>query len=245
MPLPLRSKGPRRPKGFTLVEALVTLVMLSMVALGLAGSMHTIGQAQTRLAARQARLQAMETTSRVLQQLLGEPVRETLEPARDAPGWPQRRIRFSLKDDAIEWVGVMPPRPGMGGPAEFRLALEQDSVRAGVRHLVLRHRPRAEVNQGVKFDSWDSAQAETLAAEVQALRIQVRSERPAGWSVNMPWDDAWRPDWPEWVRDVPQWIRIELADALGPWPPIMIAVRPTPPSAARLQRAVIGGGQVD
>lgn len=233
-------------RGFTLVEALVALAVLSLIVLGLSGAMRTLGEVQQRVALRQARGESMEATVRVLRTLLEQPVRELFTPTRDTPGWPMRRIRYVVGAQSVEWVGIMPARPAMGGVTEFRLAVEPDPYRAGVRNLVLRYRPRAEVQGGHAFVAWEHAAAEILLSDIRELTIWVRSlQRPVGWSVNQPWDDAWRRDWPAAVRDVPQLLRLDIADALGAWPPVWIAVRPTPPSLAVRGRAVIGGSEVD
>lgn len=233
-----------RATGFTLVEAMVALVVLALISLALTSATRTLGDAQQRLAAAAQTDDRQVATARLLQTLLGQAVRDNYTPGRDEPGWPQRRIRFAVNPQSIEWVGIMPARPAMGGMTQFRLALEPGPHPSQPQRLVLRHRPHQPAD-GVRFAPWDDASAEILLDDVQELRIRVRGPRPAGWSINQPWHDAWRDDWPATVRDVPAAVRLDISDARGPWPPLFVAMYATPPSASGLGRAVVGGGEVD
>jgi general secretion pathway protein J len=230
-------------RGFTLVEVLVALVLLSLLTLGMASALHSLGDTQTRVQSRAQRAEHMAAVHRWLLTVAAHPVRDTYTSV-DAQGASQaQRLRFDLQPQSLAWVGIMPARPAMGGQTEWRLALEPDATDPQRQHLVLRYRPRQPAPaQG--FADWADAPAETLVADVQTLRIEARGARPRGWPDAQPWDDDWRADWPAQADSFPQALRIELADARGPWPVLLLPILPTVPSAEPASMAVIGGSPV-
>lgn len=238
------TRYPHSPaRGFTLVEVLVVLVLFSLLALGLNGALRALGDTQQRILRHAQRVESIAATQRFLRAVLGQVVRDEYRASDGAAPAGAVRLRYGLDPHQLQWIGIMPARPAMGGRTEFRLALEPDGTDSRRQHLVLRHRPWVPAPTAV-FPDWSSAAAEVLAEDVTQLHLEVRGDRPSGWPPDRPWDSGWRTDWPVDVPELPQAIRLHITDAQGPWPPLLVPILPTAPSAGGLSRAVIGGSPV-
>src|SRR5690606_35972501 len=110
----------RLRQGFTLVEMLIALALLSLLALGMASALHSMGQAQERVDLRARRADELQATSAFLQDVMG-PLSNRRLPSVAEGGTPWM---FMGEPQAVQWLGVMPPRHGMGGRYFFRLSVE-------------------------------------------------------------------------------------------------------------------------
>ena len=194
--------------GFTLVEILVVMTLMSVIMLALGAAMRTIAQTEERVDQRLQRADEMRVATGFLSSTLGR------VSARKAPtrvGF--SRILFSAAPDAVMWVGVMPARYGAGGRYFFRLALEPRREGAD---LVIRFAPWTGA---AVFPDWATANS----------RVLVR--QPAGLALEYAQDDGsnqlWRADWPD-PQTLPGRIRISIRTAAVAWPQIIIALRQLP-----------------
>jgi len=205
--------------------------------------MRALGDTRERVLRQAQRAEGVAAAARLMRNLTTVVVREDYVSAE--PGAPTggARLRYRLHQHQLQWVGIMPARPAMGGRTEFRLGLEPDAYDPHRQHLVLRYRPWTPPSS-TAFADWSSAAAEILAEDVVQFEIQVRGDRPRSWPPDRPWSAEWRSDWPDDVAELPQAIWLQIADRHGPWPPLISPVMPTPPSLARLSQAVIGGSPV-
>ena len=214
----------RRCGGFTLVELLVSMVLLSMVMVGMLSVMRSMAQAQDRVENRIDAIDELRVATAFLEVVMGR------VSARRSPRVLQvgeSPFQFSAGPRELIWVGAMPARVGMGGRSYFRLALEGSGA-AGT--LVLRFIPW---DGAAGLPDWGGAQTYEVARGVTAF--------------SMSYEDAWQPvpQWvPGWTRtdSVPTRVRIELTTATGQWPLWIVPMRQLPASQLGGGRFSSGGG---
>ena len=217
-------------RGFTLVEVLIALALLSMLMVVLTGAMRTMGQTETRVAARLEEADHYRTTVYFLRDVLAHVSLRTHDAV--AEGGPPQAIFFNARADALEWIGHMPARYGVGGRHYMRLAVEvlQDSRPA----LVLRYAPW---HGKPTFNQWAGASAQVLAVPVDGLAL--RYQHP----VTGEWLEAWTPP-----PDPEQALRVVLPSAVaiqvdGPhpaWPLIQVELLPPFASDPAARRGGMG-----
>ena len=144
--------SPRR--GFTLVEMLVVLVLLSLIMLAVVSALRSVAQGSDRADARFERLDDERITRDFLRGVLARvSARRVTSPGRSGP-------LFEGASDHVAWVGVMPARYGAGGRTFFRLSIEQQEEGSA---LVLRYLPWADQPQ---FPDWQQAAAQDALTRV-------------------------------------------------------------------------------
>jgi general secretion pathway protein J len=221
--LPFFQSGLRRFRGFTLVELLVTMVLLSMVMVGLMSVMRSTAQAQDRIESRLRELDDFRVARGFLETALGR------LSARRVPRLLQvgeSPYQFSGRAQELMWVGVMPARFGMGGRSFFRLAVENG--RSGPS-LILRYAPW---NGASGLPDWAAAEWFEVAPSVKSFALT--------------YEDAWlsAPSWvAEWRRidSLPARVRIELETESGPWPLWIVPLRWLPANQPGSGRFTSGG----
>jgi general secretion pathway protein J len=200
----------RPPRGFTLVEILVVLGLLSVVMLALGAAMRTIAQTETRVDDRLQQADDLRVATNFLYTTLGR-----ISPRRSEV---TTRVGTSLflfvgEPDTVMWVGVMPPRHGAGGRHFFRLAAENVG---GGRSLVVRFLPW----QGVAtFPDWSTAPSRILVSGVRAVNFEYGDDAEGA------------PDWqPQWsVADrLPSRVRLAVGTTHGDWPVMAFPLRQLP-----------------
>ena len=164
----------RLGRGFTLLEMLIGMALLSVLMLALGGALFSAAQTEERL---DARLQAAEDyrlMTGFLQETLAQASLQQVKSGDDF------RIFFNGQSDSLEWVGNLPARYGLGGRHFLRLGLERDAAGAG--RLVLRYIPWSDIPGAL---SWQAAAAQTLAAPVTGLSLRYQH----------PISGQWQPLW--------------------------------------------------
>lgn len=202
-----RDCGIRRRRGFTLVEILVVMTLLSVVMLALGASMRTIAQTETRVDQRLARADEMRVASGFLFAILE---RVSLRKSDVTTRTGSSLYLFVGAPDAVMWIGVMPARYGAGGRYFLRLALE--STGSG-RALVLRFVPWTG---SAVFPDWAGAQSRTLVSDASGFGLEYGDDTQAqpGWTRQ--WSIADR---------LPGRVRISVSTATGAWPYLIVPMR--------------------
>lgn len=190
----------RRAIGFTLVEVVVALTLVSLIMLALLAALRAFGDAGARLEARSARDDDMRLVSAFLRQALSEPSGKHLRrlPDGSVAGF------FQGDAHALEWLAPMPARYGVGGLHRLRLALRG-------RELVLQFVPFVPSADSI-FD-WSAAPAKVLATEVDELAIQYQGLGARRWERT--WHEA---------MVLPARVRLQIAAGGRPWPDLVAAV---------------------
>ena len=207
-------------RGFTLVELIVVLVLLSLVTLTLASVMRTAAQTEERVDARLERIDDLRIASDFIRAVLGR-VSAQKRVGILEPGGSQ--YYFVGAASEVQWVGVMPARYGAGGRYHFRLGVADGGV------LTLQFVPWTDASTP---PDWSVAQNATLLSGVTglALRYEDAAVEPPDWS-------------PQWtlIDRLPNRVAISVQTATGPWPDIIIPLRILPGSDPRSSGPVFGG----
>ena len=212
-------------RGFTLVEVLVVMSLLSLLALGMGSALRTTAQTGERVDSRLSESDELRVTSAFLRSVLGRLHVQRLN-APTAVG--QQPYFFEGTPASVTWVGIMPARHGVGGRSFFRLSLGQADGQEG---LVLQFLPW---DSATGQPDWSQAQARVLVREVAELRLSY---------VNTTVNDArWTGAW-ESPDSLPDRVMISLRSASGRWPDLVVPMRATPGglSGAGSGEAVFGG----
>lgn len=234
----------RHARGFTLVEILVAMTLLSLVMLGMASAMRTMADTESRVDVRLARTDKVRTIEHFLVQVLGRVSYQNASSLNRSGTPPSAAavkgdvLRFEATTDSISWVGIMPARPGMGGRYFFRLAAEQaDQGQA----LVLRHLPWSP-EQAELFPDWNSAESETIVRGLASFTVEAQADRAPDAAAQATWTSDWQTGWPV-TTALPERLRLRIADATGEWPLLIVPVRATAISDRNASGGfVIGGG---
>ena len=211
--------GGARIVGFTLVEMLIALSLLSLLMLVLTGAMRTMGQTEERIEQRFDQADRSRVAIGFLRDVLAHasarPVARTQGPSG---------ALFDASAVGLAWVGVMPARYGLGGRHFMRLGLEPDQ--GGAQALVLRYVPWGNQPQ---FPDWSQADAQVIVPQVAAASWRYLDARNGRWAPQWPTPEA-NP------RDaLPGAIELHLQTVSGEWPPLVVrmaALAPTDPDSA-------------
>lgn len=196
-----------RVGGFTLLELLVVMALLSVVMLALGSALRTIAQSEERIDRRLVRADEFRVASAFIRTTLERiSARKVAAPAT-TEGSP---LLFAAAPDAVAWVGIMPARYGAGGRHFFRLGVESVNGEAA---LVLRFAPWVD---SPTFPDWSQAESLVLVTRVTSLSIRYEDARvvPSVWGA-------------EWLhKDVlPARIDLVIDTDVGAWPNLVVAMR--------------------
>ncbi len=219
-------------RGFTLLEMLVVMVLLSVIMLGLLSALRTMAQTETRIDRQLDRLDEIRVARSFLQQTLTR----VSSVATDAPGATGKKmIPFLATSESLAWVGILPARPNIGGRYFFRLAVEDSGTG---RALVLRYAPW---NPDALMPNWPSAESRVLLRDITRIEVQAQGLSPQGRSTAEPWPKGWQDGWP--VPDaLPEHLRVTGYSASGRVFPLTAALYALPNGDSSSGGVSFGGG---
>jgi general secretion pathway protein J len=209
----------RRPRGFTLVELLIALVLLALLSAVLYGS---LGFAGTTLDRGEAKVDA--TSSMRLAQAFLRANLEEQHPLRmrKIVEWP---LVFAGEQQELRYAAVLPARVASGGVWFYRLSVRQDEARAPL--VLERMLPDLAAAQAPEFTT---AERSVLAQDIASLKIGYFGRDAGAADAN---DPSWRDRWDDRQR-LPIMIRIDVTPKRGPaWPPLFVAPREAPEAGCR------------
>ena len=223
-----------RRRGFTLVEVLVALVLLSLLMLALTGALRAMGQTEERVEQRVTEADDYRATVHLLGDVLGQVSARRFTSLQ--AGAPPQVPFFQATPEALAWIGVMPARFGVGGRHYLRLAVESGPEGG---QLVLRYAPWTGAPT---FNAWPQAHAQVLAAPVQGLSLRYQEPATGGWSP--VWPPPGRPLEALPPTLLPSAVAVQVDGPQPAWPPLVVAVQATRVSDPSAQGgAVFGGAQ--
>lgn len=193
-------------QGFTLVEVLIALALLSLLMLGLTGAMRAMSDTSAGIERRIDAADRFRVTSNLLNAVLSNVSVRRL-PGAGASATPQA-IFFEASSNSLSWIGVMPARFGVGGRHYMKLSQEG-------QQLVLRYSPW---NGAPTFSDWGSAIAQVVAEPVESFDLRYLEPE------SMAWLQAWPPQDLRQGVVLPAAIEATVHGAMPPWPPMVVPV---------------------
>lgn len=226
----LRRRRRHHHAGFTLLELLVVMSMLSLVMLGLGSGMRTMVKAEAGIDGRMNLLDELRVARQFLVQIVGKVSAQRLQrPDSEV-------LAFQAQPDSLSWIGVMPARPGVGGLHQFRLAIEPDDE-SNQSSLVLRYHPW---QSDVGVVDWGQAKHRVLLKGVSGLLIEAQGLPPKMRPNPGTWPQGWQPGWGVADR-LPDQIRIGFLDAQGHAQQWTVPVHVTVQTDDGLTAVTVGG----
>lgn len=217
---------PISSRGFTLLEVLVVMSLLSLVMLAMGSALRTTAQTEERIDQKLLRADEMRVANDFLRGILGRISAQkttALVPAGQSP------FLFEGRSAEVTWIGIMPARYGVGGRYYFRLGLEKRGVSPA---LVLRFLPW---QTGIAPD-WTQAQTYTLVENIVSLGIQYQAANadPQNWTAQ--WSS---------IEALPQRVMLSLQVPSGAWPDVVVTMRVLPGSDPLLSDGPVFGRSLD
>ncbi len=217
-----------RGNGFTLVELLVALMLLSLIALGLGGGMRTISQTQERIDHRTEKTERQQVSIQFLRDVLGQ-----VSGMRrlDSQGASMGRSTYFLgSSQEVQWLGSMPANFGSGGRSHMRLVLQGNQ-------LVFQYQRWEKSNPN---PDWKNAESYVLDSEITAFSLSYQStSRTSG--------QQWLPAWggaesltP--LRDLPTAMQLQVQTEKGNWPLLVIALHQSQVNSSLASGGPVFGG---
>ena len=200
-----KATGRGAQRGFTLIEVVIALVLISLLLLLLTAAMRSMGQTESAIEERIERVDDYRTAVNFLRDVLGE---VSIRPLTASTQANAPLVFFIGQPQEMVWIGVLPPRYGLGGRHYMHLGLEDGA-------LVLRFAPW---NGAATFTAWDVAQARVLVPDVGALKLSYQDARDGQWL------EAWPPEKVPRRFAVPAAVQIELESRVMSWPPLALPV---------------------
>lgn len=214
----------RRPQqGFTVIELIISLVIVAIIMVGLLTAMRSFGITEEKLDARLALVDERRVVSGFLDDVFGQVV---LRPRLSLAGTLEEST-FVGAPAAVQWVGVMPARHGAGGLYHFRLQVA--AANDGGSVLTLAYLPYAGVES---LPDWSLAEQRVLLGRLDGFSLAYQLDDGGEWR------EAWR-NGPE-PRTLAR-IRLSISASGSAWPLMVIPVRGLMPAGASA-RIVTGAG---
>lgn len=215
--------GPLCAGGFTLVELLVVMALLSLVVLALGSALRTMAQTQERLDASLTRTDDQRVTDLFLRRILLR-IGAHKKPGILAQG--ENPFLFAGEAGAISWIGVMPAGYGSGGRHFLQLTVEAEGDESA---LVLRYTPWKDDSA---VPAWSSAERHVIAKKITTMQLEYQNA-----VVEPP---QWMPAWSS-PDALPDRLRVTLSSPRGAWPAIVVPLWQLRGSSPLANRAVFGG----
>lgn len=208
-----------RRSGFTLLELLVAMSLLSLVMLGMGSALRSLAQMEGRVDSRLQHADEMRVATGFLRTVLS---RVSARKADASPAGSQAHL-FAGSAHDIQWLGVMPARHGVAGMHHLRLRIEEVG-------LVLRY----AAWHGDAVPDWDRAESLVLVAGATdlATRFEDARREPSHWV------DAWAV-----ANAMPQRLALSINTPVGPWPAVVVNMRRLPGTDPDLAGGPAPGGK--
>lgn len=222
--LALSRRPVRRGHGFTLVEVLVVMSLLSLVMLAMVSALRTAAQTEERVDRKLQSADELRLVNNFLREVLGRiSAQKTpiLKQAGDSPYF------FSGGPKEITWLGILPARHGVGGRHHLRLFL---GATPNGSALAFQYAPWTGP---ANAPDWQAASPNVLLEGVQGFGLEYLDSQ-----VEPP---SWSPQWTA-VDHLPDRVRVSIRTATGDWPDVVVPMRVLVGSDPSMSGPVFGGG---
>lgn len=198
-------RGKQAP-GFTLVEVLVALTILSLVLMGTVTAMRTLGNTQGALEKVSARVDEVRTVSEFLRDLMESAVVGASGGGGLSLGGGGREATyFRIGEGYLEWKTNLLFGEAYGGTHVVRVAADGE-------RLVLRWlEPTAT---GLEDEAWQEAPSRTLVDNLEEFAVSLRAE------YGGEWVDSWEEN-----AVAPALARLQVKSSGRFWPELIMRVQ--------------------
>jgi prepilin-type N-terminal cleavage/methylation domain-containing protein len=188
------SRRPRRIRGFTLVELILSLVLFSFISLALVAAMSTLGKTWERTTERLDAAGDLRIVGDFLRRMVGQPM-QVFPRGNPADGNPY----FDGQSRQLVFIGNFAGHQGPGGIHWVRLGVEGGQLHLDI--LPWQEDPEARPR-------WGEAERLVLLDDVQTFELAYLA--PGG-------EDDWRRSWND-AEAYPQAIRLLMQVDDRHWP---------------------------
>lgn len=193
-------------RGFTLIEVVVALAILSLLMPATITGLRTLASTQITIERMTARVDEVRTVSSFLRDALESAVVSGRGGGRLSLGGGRRESTFfEMSPDSLAWKSTILFGEGYGGSHLLRVARE-----AG--QLVLRWQEQPASGRAV---DWDGAPSRVLAEKLDEFRVSYRRSFAA----------PWRNDWDR--GGAPALVRLQVRAGGRYWPDLIFRVQGT------------------
>ena len=211
----------RRNHGFTLLEVMVAIVVLSIIMSTAYGALRLGARSWEAGVTRALETGDIRTAAGFLQRQISQAVAMT---------WPEDvdgRITFSGKRDLLQFIGPAPQQQEYAGLFEYSLAVKTEEYRTP---LVLSYVPFNP--GGEEFQTPGPDQQQVLVQDLQDVSFDYYGVKAVTGARTANAVARWHRDWADDALQSPVLIRIRvLADpAQQQWPELLIPMRSRHPS---------------
>jgi len=192
-----------RSRGFTLVEVMVALTILSLILLATVTALRTLANTQVAVERVTARVDEVRTVSSFLRDSFDSIVIGTDTGGLTLGGTDRGTTIFQASPDAVEWQSIVLFGESYGGSYLMRLDKEDDAL--VLRWLDLpRNRQRLD---------WASAPSRQVVTGLEELEISYQRE------VGGPWKKTWDSE------GVPSLLSLQLKASGRYWPQLVFRLK--------------------
>lgn len=212
-----RAAGRRAPavragsqQGFTLVEVMVALSILSLIMLATVTGLRTLANTQVAIERMTGRVDEVRTVSSFLRDALESAIVSSSGGRLSLGGGRRESTFFELSPDSMAWKSTVLFGEGYGGSHLVRVAKEN-------AQLVLRWQEAGSdrggpARPGGQLD-WSGADFRVLIDDLEELKISYRRSFSASWTEK--WDRG----------GAPLLVRLQLRSAGRYWPDLIFNVQ--------------------
>ena len=211
----------RAARGFTMIELMIALVLLSLMSAVLFGSLNLAGRSAEAGTAKAESTSGMRLAGEYLRTQLAAQHPQRMHKIQEFP------LLFGGDADQLRYAAAMPGRVGLGGVWYYRLKLA--TVEGRQKPSLILERTIPDVN-ALDMPEFVDADRSVLADDIKELKIAYYGVN-TGASV----DEAptWRDKWDD-PQNLPQLIRVDVTPEKGnAWPTLVIAPREAPEAGCR------------
>jgi general secretion pathway protein J len=204
-PAPTEAQGlvQREVSGFTLVEMMVALAIMSLIMLATVTALRTLGSTQVSLERVTARNDEIRSVSAFLRDALESAVSGASSGGGlSVGGGLGANTLFEARPTSLTWKTALLLGESTGGSYVVRVALEN-------REVVLRWQRGDSPGE---LREWNTAPQRTLVTDVDEFAVAYR--RGFGGSWEQEWDR----------RGAPDWVRLRIQAGGRFWPDIIMQV---------------------
>lgn len=197
----------RSLRGFTLVEIVVALTLVSLIMLGLLGALRGLGDSSARVSQVSDRVADMRLISDFLRRAFAaaEPLAQVPPENSAVPATPF----FRGDPDAVVWVGDFPARFGTRGLHFMRLRLIPDA--SGLA-LALDYLPYSGPHGA---PDWTHSRTHLLVGSVDSFSLAYQEDAPGA-----SWEQKWNSE-----QLIPGRMKVSVQASGRYWPELIYRLR--------------------